>query len=138
MASKKEEPKLAYVSLDSKNAILFNRPNSEYVEEVIERLTNQPGSKAKIHAEVAKRFALDGKKVNALLVRYVNLLNQKRRREDTSGKELSDILMKKDLQKLCRVLKEHRYVEIRLSNLRGYRECLRCGKVETKYKLKGG
>jgi hypothetical protein len=126
----KPKKTIEYVQIDETNAILFNEENTNYINEKIREATANPDLKKKIYFEMAKRFAVDGDKINTGIVRYVNKMKSYRGDLPKAGD------MKKDLERLCRKI-GHKFVEIKLSHLRGYRECQRCGKVERKYKIKG-
>lgn len=121
---------IEYILIDDNNAILFNEENTKYINEKLTEATSNPEMKKKIYLEMAKHFAVDSNKINTGIVRYVNKMRSYRGEMSKAGD------MKKDLERLCRII-GHKYIVIRLSHLRGYRECLRCGKVERKYKIKG-
>jgi hypothetical protein len=126
----KPKKTIEYVQIDDTNAILFNKENTEYINQKLREATANPDSKKKIYQKMAKHFAVDDDKINTGIVRYVNKTKSYRGEIPKAGD------MKKDLKRLCRKI-GHKFVEIRLSHLRGYRECQRCGKVERKYKIKG-
>ena len=120
--------KLEYVYVDDRNAVLFNDENTEYIKERIKQATLNPKDKQKIYAEIAKHFAVDPDKVNNILVLYVNKMKNVEKMKEKPEFE-------KNVSKLCRKI-GHRYFTIKLSGLRGYDRCERCGKVVTKYRIR--
>ena len=120
--------KLEYVYVDDRNAVLFNDENTEYIKEKIKQATLNPKDKQKIYAEIAKHFAVDPDKVNNILVLYVNKMKNVEKMKEKPEFE-------KNVSKLCRKI-GHRYFTIKLSGLRGYDRCERCGKVVTKYRIR--
>lgn len=120
--------KLEYVYVDERNAVLFNDENTEYIKEKIKDATKNPGNRKKIYAEIAKHFAVDPDKVNNIVVLYVNKMKNVEKMKEKPGFE-------KDVSKLCRKI-GHRYATIKLSELRGYNRCERCGRVVTKYRIR--
>jgi hypothetical protein len=120
--------KLEYVCVDDRNAVLFNYENTEYIKEEIKQVTLNPKDKEKIYYEIAKHFAVDSDKVNNILVLYVNKMKN-------VGKMKGRPEFEKDVSKLCRKI-GHRYFTIKLSGLRGYNRCERCGRVVTKYRIR--
>jgi|GEM_PF-1779442 len=120
--------KLEYVYVDERNAVLFNDENTEYIKERIKQVTLNPKDKQKIYYEIAKHFAVDPDKVNNILVLYVNKIKNIEKMKEKPEFE-------KNVSKLCRKI-GHRYFTIKLSGLRGYDRCERCGKVVTKYRIR--
>jgi hypothetical protein len=120
---------LEYVKVDSRNAVLFTPKNTEYLKAKLKEATLNPGLRLKIYTEIANKFALDLDKVNQLLVLYVIKIKEFEKRK-------GDFEFESDIRKLCNKA-GHRFVDIKLSHLRAYRECLRCKKIVTKYKLSG-
>lgn len=120
--------KLEYVYVDDRNAVLFNDENTEYIKEKIKQATLNPKDKQKIYYEIAKHFSVDPDKVNNILVLYVNKMKNVEKMKEKPEFE-------KNVSKLCRKI-GHRYFTIKLSGLRGYDRCERCGKVVTKYRIR--
>lgn len=120
--------KLEYVCIDERNAVLFNDENTEYIKEKIKQATLNPKDKQKIYADIAKHFVVDPDKVNNILVLYVNKIRNVEKMKEKPEFE-------KNVSKLCRKT-GHRYITIKLSGLRGYNRCERCGKVVTKYRIR--
>ena len=120
--------KLEHVYVDDRNAVLFNDENTEYIKEKIKDATKNPGNRKKIYYEIAKHFAVDPDKVNDIVVLYVNKMKNVEKMKEKPEFE-------KDVSKLCRKIR-HRYITIKLSGLRGYNRCERCGKVVTKYMIR--
>lgn len=125
----KGKDQLEYIYIDDRNAILFNELNTKYINEQIRYVTENPKLRVQVYADMAKHFALDYDKINRAIVLYVNKLKGIGRRKDNPQ-------FVKDVRKLCGKI-GHRFIEIRLSQLRGYRECERCGKVERSYRISG-
>lgn len=126
---KKYMKKLEYVYIDKRNAVLFNDENTCYIKEKVKDATVNPESRKKIYFELAKHFALDPGKVNQIVVLYVNKIRNVEKMKETPEFE-------KNVSRLCRKT-GHRYITIKLSGLRGYDRCERCGKLVTKYRIKG-
>ena len=120
--------KLEYVCVDERNAVLFNDENTEYIKEKIKQATLNPKDRKKIYAEFTKHFAVDPDKVNNVIVLYVNKMKNVEKMKEKPEFE-------KDISKLCRKI-GHRYITIKLSGLRGYNRCERCGRVVTKYRIR--
>ena len=120
--------KFEYVYVDDRNAVLFNDENTEYIKEKIKQVTLNPKDKEKIYYEIAKHFTVDTNKVNNILVLYVNKIRNVEKMKEKPEFE-------KNVSKLCRKI-GHRYITIKLSGLRGYNRCQRCGKVVTKYRIR--
>ena len=119
---------LSLICVDERNAVLFNDENTEYIKEKIKQATLNPKDRKKIYAELAKHFAVDPDKVNNVIVLYVNKMKNVEKMKEKPEFE-------KDISKLCRKI-GHRYITIKLSGLRGYNRCERCGKVVTKYMIR--
>lgn len=129
---------IEYVSIDENNAILINDYNTQYIRKRIKEATEKPSERARIYAEMARLFAVDADKINSLIIRYTSRIKMLERKGLIEFKE-KDELSPKELKALqARLCKEigHRFVGIRLSHLRAYNECQRCGKVVRKYKLR--
>ncbi|MEW6069707.1 MAG: hypothetical protein AB1485_03740 [Candidatus Thermoplasmatota archaeon] len=120
---------LEYVKVDDRNAILFIPENTEYLKSKLKEATKNPSLRSKIYGEIASRFVLDMDKVNQLLVLYVNKMKEFERKK-------KEFELETDIRKLCNKI-GHRFVDIKLSGLRAYKECMRCKKVVTKYKITG-
>ncbi len=121
--------KLEYVYIDERNAVLFNDKNTEYIKERIKDATMNPESRKKIYYEIAKHFAVDPNKISKIIVFYVNKISHAAKMKEKPDYETN-------VSKLCRKI-GHRYFTIKLSGLRGYDRCERCGRVVTKYRIKG-
>lgn len=126
--------KIDYVSLDERNAVLFNAENTGYINERVREATLKPNERKRIFMEMAKHFSVDNDKINDIVVRYVNKLRAYEKKHGLGA--IPPPSNQNDIERLCKVV-GHRFIEIRLSHLRGYRECQRCKKIVRKYKLKG-
>lgn len=119
---------LEYVRIDERNAILFNDANTQYIKEKIKEATDNPQMRQKIYSEMAKHFAVDIDKIQRAIVFYINKIKCWERKK-------AEVEFETNIAKLCRKV-GHRFRDIKLSQLRAYRECERCGKVMTKYKIR--
>lgn len=135
-----QRPKIDFILLDERNAILFNAASTEYIMSKVRQATAEPGRRREIYAEMAKRFHVDPDKINLAVIKYVDRLNRERKRRilKPEGNEKNAPEVKMDervlLAELCRQV-GHRYVTIQLSHRHGCQECERCGKHESRYNI---
>ena len=136
-------PSIEFIQLDERNALLFNRANTDYILDMVRRATAEPARRAELYGEMARRFHIDPDKMNAAVIQYVDRLARQRRRNAATGarKEDRDHEAPEDkmdervlLAELCRQA-GHRYVAITLSQRRGLKECERCGKRQSRYNI---
>jgi hypothetical protein len=136
-------PKVDFIQLDERNALIFNAPNTEYIMAKIREATTLPGKRTELYAEMARRFHIDTDKMNMAVIKYVDRLKRertRRRSEDETAqydKEQKEALALDErvlMAALCREV-GHRFVTITLSQKRGCRECQRCGKHESRYNI---
>ena len=136
-------PDIQFIQLDERNALLFNERNTALILACVREATADSAKRAGIYAALAKRLFIDAEKMNLAVIKYVDRLKRERSRPGppaggNAGKrppEKREGLDEKILlAALCRKV-GHRYVTIALSHMRGYRECERCGRHESKYSI---
>jgi len=151
-------PKIEFIQLDERNALIFNAVNTRYILDRLKEAGSHPARHKEIYTEMSRHFLIDGDKIERAILLYADKLNKEARlRKGTGrpgphwsiagpgpeqktgpnvggGEESGGLDEKLFLAELCRQT-GHRYVTISLSHRTGYRECERCGKVESKYKI---
>ena len=136
-------PKVDFIRLDERNAIIFNDANTEYIISRIREATGSPGKRAQIYGEMARKFHIDPDKMNLAVIKYVDRMKRERGRRRSEAdiaeqgkaqKEMAALDEKVLMAALCHEV-GHRFVTIALSQKRGYRECERCGKHESRYNI---
>ena len=136
-------PRLEYIQLDERNALIFSDANTEYIMSKVREATKEPGRRTEIYGEMARRFHIDPEKMNSAVIRYVDRMKREkgRRKVDAAGseqersqKETAPLDEKILMAALCREV-GHRFVSIALSHKHGCRECVRCGKHESQYNI---
>ena len=118
-----EDGKVECVSLDGRNAVLFNLENTRYIKEKLREATLRQGERKRIFAEMARHFFVDTDRMNEIIVMYVNRLRSYERMHGIGAEPPP--AGENDTAGLCRAV-GHRFIEIRLSHLRHYWECQRC------------
>lgn len=78
-------PKIEYIQLDERNALIFNDANTAYIMVKIKEATAQPGRRGEIYAEMAKRFHIDPDKMNMAVIRYVDKMKRATRGQGGKG-----------------------------------------------------
>lgn len=121
-----EEGKLEYISLDGRNAILFNLENTRYIKEKVRDATLRQYERKRIFAEMARHFFVDTDRMNEIVVMYVNRLRAYERMHGVGAEPPP--ASQNDTVRLCRAV-GHRFIDIKLSHLRHYWECQRCRKA---------
>jgi len=155
----RSRPKIEFIQLDERNALLFNDTNTTYILGKLKEASSHPVRHKEIYAEMSKHFLVDSDKIDKAILMYVDRMRKDARlggmrtvagggrggaagadkggatqvKEDAAG-STEGIDEKLLLAELCRRT-GHRYLTISLSHRRGYRECERCGKVESQYKI---
>jgi hypothetical protein len=148
-------PKIEFIQLDERNALLFNTSNTRYILDHLKEASISPARHKEIYTEMSRHFLIDGDKIARAILLYADRMKKEARLRKGTGRQGSGggsgpeskedgKAIDKDgnegldekllLAELCRQT-GHRYVTISLSHRTGYRECERCGKVESKYKI---
>jgi len=139
----KARPKIDFIQLDERNALIFSDANTAYIMARIKEATAQPGRRGEIYAGMAKHFHIDPEKMNMAVIRYVDRMKRESARKKTEAgvvlgvdepKHRAAMDESAQMAALCREV-GHRFVNIALSHKHGCRECERCGKHESQYNI---
>ena len=136
-------PKIEYIQLDERNALIFSDANTDYIMSKVREATNEPARRTEIYGEMARRFHIDPEKMNSAVIKYVDRMKRERWRRKPGAEGSEHRKPQKDtapldekilMAALCREV-GHRFVNIALSHKHGCRECVRCGKHESQYNI---
>jgi len=136
-------PRIDFIKLDERNALVFDKANTAYILEKVREATAQPGRRGEIYAEMARRFHIDPDKMNMAVIMYVDRMKRESARKKTEAggvrrveehEQRAAMDERVQMAALCREV-GHRFVNIALSHRHGCRECVRCGKHESQYNI---
>lgn len=112
------------IILDDRNGVVICEKVTAYLLACLKEATKSPGERPRIYAVMAKALGVDPDRMTAAVVRYADKMRHLPKPEcpPPSIEEL-----RRAQAPLCRKL-GHRDVPIRLSQVRVFHECLRCGR----------